>query len=84
MPRTRLDPPPGFDDLTAEEKVEYVQSLWDRILARPEEVPVPRWHQEIVAERLAAHLEDPDAAQPAETIFENLARKLQDRRLPPA
>jgi putative addiction module component (TIGR02574 family) len=80
MPRTRLDPPPGFDDLTAEEKVEYVQSLWDRILARPEDVPVPRWHQEIVVERLAAHRADPLAAQPAEAAFEDLARKLQERR----
>jgi len=80
MSRTRIDPPPGFDDLTAEDKVEYVQSLWDRILARPEEIPVPRWHQEIVAERLAAHRANPGATEPAEAVFEDLARKLRDRR----
>lgn len=26
------NPPPGFDDLTTEEKVEYVSALWDRVL----------------------------------------------------
>jgi hypothetical protein len=80
VPRIRLDPPPRFD-LTAEQKVEYVPSLWERILASPEGVPAPRWHLEIAAERLAAHRADPTAAQPAETVFEDLARKLHERRL---
>jgi hypothetical protein len=31
------------------------QSLWDHITARPEDVPVPDWHREILAERLATH-----------------------------
>lgn len=48
-------PPPGFDDLTPEEKLDYVQALWDRIAARPEEVPVPEWQRQLVRERLAAH-----------------------------
>ncbi len=25
------NPPPGFDDLSAEEKIDYIQSLWERI-----------------------------------------------------
>ncbi len=80
MRRIRLDPPPRFD-LTAEQKAEYVPSLWDRILASPEDVPPPRGHLEIVAARLAAHRADPTAAQPAEAVFEDLARKLHERRL---
>ena len=39
MPRALPLPPPGFDDLSVEEKLGYVQSLWDRITTRPEEVP---------------------------------------------
>jgi putative addiction module component (TIGR02574 family) len=46
-------PPPGFDALSVEEKIEYVNSLWDRIAIRPEEVPVPDWHRQILEERLA-------------------------------
>jgi len=28
-------PPPGFDALTVEEQIDYVQSLWDHIAAHP-------------------------------------------------
>jgi putative addiction module component (TIGR02574 family) len=48
-------PPPGFDALSVDEQIDYVQSLWDHIAARPEDVPVPDWHREVLAERLAAH-----------------------------
>jgi hypothetical protein len=34
-------PPPGFDELSVDEKVTYLQSLRDRITATPETVPVP-------------------------------------------
>lgn len=43
-------PPPGFDALSPDEQIDYVQSLWDHIAARPEDVPVPDWHREILAE----------------------------------
>ena len=46
------NPPPGFDDLTVDEKVDYVQLLWERIAARPETVPAPDWHLELIEERL--------------------------------
>jgi hypothetical protein len=45
-------PPAGFDALSVDDKIDYVQSLWDRIAARPEDVPVPDWHREIINERL--------------------------------
>ena len=51
-------PPPGFDELSADEKVDYVQALWDRIADHPETVPVPRWHHEVLAERLASCEQD--------------------------
>jgi hypothetical protein len=30
MPNPVPLPPPGFDDLSVEEKLDYLQSLWDR------------------------------------------------------
>jgi putative addiction module component (TIGR02574 family) len=33
-------PPAGFNDLSVDEQIEYVQDLWDRIAARPEDIPV--------------------------------------------
>ena len=45
-------PPAGFDELTVEEKLDYVELLWDRIAARPENVPVPEWHLEVIEQRM--------------------------------
>jgi putative addiction module component (TIGR02574 family) len=53
-------PPPGFDDLSIEQQIEYVQLLWDRIAADPSRIPVPDWHREILDERLKAYRERPD------------------------
>ncbi|HEX5716691.1 MAG TPA: addiction module protein [Thermoanaerobaculia bacterium] len=61
MARALPLPPPGFDELSADEKIVYVQALWDRIEAPRENEPVPDWHLEIVRERLAEYEADPDS-----------------------
>ena len=73
-------PPPGFDDLPVEEQIEYVQALWDHIAARPEEVPVPAWHREILAERLEAYEKDPQAGITWEEFRRQLAKDDSGRR----
>ena len=72
--------PPGFDDLSVDEQLDYVQSLWDRIAAQPESLPVPDWHRRVLEDRLAAHQADPGNVVPWEDVREDLLRKLQDRR----
>ena len=52
MPKPVPLPPPGFDDLSVDEKIDYLQSLWDRVAATPEAIPVPGWHRDILDERL--------------------------------
>jgi putative addiction module component (TIGR02574 family) len=52
MSRAPQVPPPGFDDLSVEEQIEYVQALWDHIAVQPERVPVPDWHREELDRRL--------------------------------
>jgi len=73
-------PPPGFDDLSVEEKIEYVSFLWDRISARPEEIPVPEWHRRVLKERLARDEEHPEEALPWEDVREEILQALHDRR----
>jgi len=51
-------PPPGFDDLSADEQAEYAGELWDRVTLREHEISVPDWHMEIVQERLARYERD--------------------------
>lgn len=71
-------PPPGFDELTPEEKLDYLQALWERMSARPEDVPVPDWQRELVRERLAAHERGEGSTVPWSTMSqeaEDLLRK---------
>lgn len=69
-------PPPGFDALSIDEQIDYVQSLWDHIAARPEDVPVPDWHKEILAERLAAHRADDGKGREWDEIEKDLRADL--------
>lgn len=57
-------PPPGFDELTPDEKLRYVAALWDRIVAEQDCLPISDAHRSRVRERLAAHRANPEAARP--------------------
>jgi putative addiction module component (TIGR02574 family) len=72
-------PPPGFDALSVDEQIDYVQSLWDHIAARPEEVPVPDWHREILVERLASHRADKNQGKNWEEFETDLTADLSER-----
>ena len=72
-------PPPGFDDLPVEERIDFVQSLWDRIAVTPEQVPVPEWHRRIIRERLEAYRENPAAGRPWTEARSEIERKLRER-----
>jgi putative addiction module component (TIGR02574 family) len=73
-------PPPGFDDLSIEEKIDYVNSLWDRIAAHPEDVPVPDWHLELIDESLAEYEADPESGNASwEEVREEILLKIRER-----
>ena len=72
-------PPPGFDDLSVEEKIDYLQSLWDRIAASPDTIPVPDWHREILDERLKDLEANPQAGDYWEAVQERLRKKFDSR-----
>jgi hypothetical protein len=58
-----------LDEMSAEEKVRMMESLWDDLCRRAETVESPPWHGEILAEREAAirrgedHFEDWESAR---------------------
>ncbi len=72
-------PPPGFDDLPVDERIEYLQTLWDRISAEPEDVPVPDWHRQVIHERLEAHRRSPHDGRPWSEVRDALLRRLRSR-----
>ncbi len=58
-----------LQDMTVEEKLQAMESLWDDLCARAGQVPSPAWHGDVLAERQAAsqqgdaHFEDWEAAK---------------------
>ena len=79
MARKIPDPPPGFDELSVEEKLDYVQSLWNRIAATPEAVPVPDWHMEVIDERLESN-RNSRTGRSWDEFREELRGKLRERK----
>lgn len=79
MSKIGPSPPPGFDDLSVDEQIDFVQSLWDRIAATSEQVPVPEWHREIIRERLAAYHAAPSDGRLWADVRTDIERKLRNR-----
>ena len=75
MPKPVSLPPPGFHDLSVDEKIDNLQSLWDRIAATPETIPVRDWHREILDERLKDLEANPEAGDIWEAVQERLRKK---------
>lgn len=73
-------PPPGFDDLTPEEKVLYVGALWDRIAAEQDRVPISDAQRVLLRQRLASHRANPSAARPWSEIRRDIENAISDRR----
>jgi putative addiction module component (TIGR02574 family) len=69
--------PPGFNKLSKAEQIRYLQSLWDRITEKPNDLPVPESHLELAEDRLADYRRDPSRARPA---FDGLDHLMKKRR----
>jgi putative addiction module component (TIGR02574 family) len=72
-------PPPGFDELAVEDKIDYVQSLWDRIAADADQLPLQEWQHRILEERLTAHHATPQDARPWREVLDGIERRLKAR-----
>lgn len=73
-------PPPGFDDLSVEEQVDYVHALWERVAASANRLPLPEWQRELLEERLEDMERNPDDSVPWEEVREELQAKLTGSR----
>ena len=73
-------PPPGFEDLNAEEKVQYLQDLWDYVASDSSKAPVPEWHRGILDERLAEYHAAPDQGKSWPQVRDQLMRELAERK----
>lgn len=69
-----------FRRLSVDEKIDYLQSLWGRIAATPETVPVPDWHREILDQRLKDLEANPASGDSWDVVQERLRRKLDSKQ----
>jgi putative addiction module component (TIGR02574 family) len=74
---TAIPEPPGFSELSKEEQIRYVQALWGRITAEPDDVPVLESHLALSEERLAEYRRDPTQARPAFDVLDEIAERLR-------
>ena len=77
------NPPAGFDELTVEEKLDYLESLWDRITARPEAISVPDWHLEVIEQRFDKGQAGSRGHRSWDDFREELRAKLRQRQSTP-
>ena len=71
-------PPPGFERLSVQEKIEYIQALWDDI-ATTGNLEIPESHREVIRQRLAEHRANPDDGRPWSEVRRDMERKLAER-----
>lgn len=71
-------PPAGFDSLSKEEQLEYLQRLWEYFASDPIRVTVPAWHNEVLDRRRA---QQDVATQPWDEVKAEVLGKLQGNAL---
>ncbi len=76
MSTAKTDIPEAFQDLSAEERIQYVQDLWDFIAQSPADVPVPQAHKHLLDERLDVLETASDQGRPWSEVREELLQKL--------
>jgi len=79
VPNALAIPPPGFDDLSPDEKVRYVGALWDRIADNQQDLPISDELRDLLHSRLAAHQANPAAARPWSEVRREIERELSER-----
>ena len=70
--------PKEFKILSSDDRISYVQNLWDFIAEDPGQVPIPESHKQVLNQRLAAHEAEPNHAEPWDQARDNILKKLQN------
>ena len=79
MSDTKLQIPPEFGSAPKDERIAFVQELWDQIAQDPENVPLSDHHKRILDQRLADHRANPRAGQPWSEVRDRILAQLRAR-----
>jgi len=75
---TKLNIPPEFDAVPKDQRIAFVQELWDRMAQDPDRVPVPNEHKRILDERLSTYRLNPQPGRPWSEVRDQLLVKLRN------
>lgn len=64
-----------IEAMSIAEKLALMERLWDDLSRRPEDIPSPQWHGDVLAERIAAVRE----GRTAFNAWEETKRRLRER-----
>ena len=76
MRNAKLAVPPEFDAAPKNQRIAFVQELWDRIAQDSDQIPVPDHHKRVLDKRLNAYRASPQAGRPWSEVREELLAKL--------
>lgn len=60
---SKLTIPPEFEQASIDERIEFVQDLWNRIAADADNLPIPEEHLRIIEERLRESPTSPEGSR---------------------
>lgn len=74
--------PPKFDfsELSADERIQLAEDLWDSLADLAEGMPIPAAHSEEIDRRRAAYLQDHDRGVPWRVVLDEIDARLTQKR----
>jgi hypothetical protein len=75
MEHASIPDPPGFSNLSKEEQIRYLQTLWGRISENPGDIPGLESHLRLAEKRLAAYRRNPKRVRSAYQVLDRLRKK---------
>lgn len=69
--------PPEFESASRDERIAFVEALWDRIAQEPDNVPISDEHKRILDERLASYRAAPESGRPWSEVRDRLLTRLR-------
>ena len=60
------------------ERIEYVQGLWNFIAQSPDRVVIPESHKQVLDQRLANNVAEPNATEPWDQARDNILKNLRN------
>jgi len=65
-----------LDEMSVEEKIQAMESLWDDLCRKAGGVSSPNWHEEVLAERDAMHQRGDDEFENWDAAKRNIQNKI--------